>query len=243
MRRTRGLRRASPRGRGGSQRRGANALVHADKVALDRHRELRAVPALRVGQLGLAVHVGLVAVDVDVELVHRHLRRVPPRGPDVDGQARAHLRPDERHLGAEAELAARLADAVLGAGQHAAEQVGDRGVGHAHAVVLDRQAVEGLGGLGGRGGGPGGELAPLGVGGVLAALFGGLFDVLGLFRETLGLCPLVLEVVVELLVEALDVGDAAELVEALLGDLLAVVVWWWWWWGCGWEAGEARERG
>ena len=211
-------------------------------VPQDDDGHLRAPPVVDVGLERARVHVGLVAVDVDVELVHRHLRRVPPRGPDVDGQARAHLGPDQRHFGAQAKLPARLADAVFRAGEDAAEEVGDGGVGHAHAVVLDRQAVEGLGGLGGRGGGPGGELAPLGVGGVLAALFGGLFDVLGLFRETLGLCPLVLEVVVELLVEALDVGDAAELVEALLGDLLAVVVWWWWWWGGVGSGRGERER-
>ena len=94
-------------------------------------------------------------------------------------------------------------------------------MGHAHAVVPDGEPVEGLGGLGGRGGGAGGELAALGAGGVLAAFLGRLLDVLGLLGQPLCLRALVLEVVVELLVEALDVSDAAELVEALLGDFLA----------------------
>ena len=92
---------------------------------------------------------------------------------------------------------------------------------HAHAVVLDGEPVVGLCRFRGRGGGLGGELATLGVGGVLPSLLRRLFDFFSFLGEALCFRAFVLEVVVELLVEALDVSDAAELVEALLGNLLA----------------------
>ena len=60
------------------------------------------------------------------------------------GQTRGLLTPDEGHLRAETELAAGLSDAVLGAGEHPTEHVGDVVVLHALAVVLDGDAEEGL---------------------------------------------------------------------------------------------------
>ena len=102
-------------------------------------------PGLWVGVEPHSVDGRLVAVDVDVQLVVRNGGAAPARGPHLDRQARAHFGPDQRHLGAQPELAAGLADAVLGPGQDPAQQVWDGRVRHADAVVLDGQPVERFG--------------------------------------------------------------------------------------------------
>ena len=75
-------------------------------------------------------------VDVDVQLIERGEGLLALGAADLNRQACAHLGPDECHLGAQAELATRLLDTVLGARQHSPQQVGDVLMPHPNTVVL-----------------------------------------------------------------------------------------------------------
>ena len=71
-----------------------------------------------------------------------HTHPSPPSNhTHLDGEAGGHFGPNESHLGPQTKLAPRLAHAILGAGQHTPQQVGDGIVGHAHPIVRDGQAV------------------------------------------------------------------------------------------------------
>ena len=77
-------------------------------------------------------------MDVNVQLVVGLEALARAGAGNLDRQPGAHLGPDERHLGAQAELAARLLHPVLGPREHPAQQAGDVLVGHANAIVLQQ---------------------------------------------------------------------------------------------------------
>mmetsp|Transcript_8443 Transcript_8443/g.28012 ORF Transcript_8443/g.28012 Transcript_8443/m.28012 type:complete len:235 (+) Transcript_8443:1143-1847(+) len=111
--------------------------------ALDGDGELCPAPPLHVALLLGRQHHWLVLVDVDVEHVRRHIALPAERAPDGDREVGAHLAPDERHLGAEPKLAARLLDSVVGPRQDAPQHVRNVLVRHSSPVILDDDAVEG----------------------------------------------------------------------------------------------------
>lgn len=54
-------------------------------------------------------------MDVDVQFEMGDEGLAALRAPNLDGQARAHLGPDQRHFGSQPKLAARLPHPILGA--------------------------------------------------------------------------------------------------------------------------------
>ena len=109
--------------------------------AAHEQRDLGAAPPLLVGRLLMQLHARLILLYVDVETADRNGLRGPLRGAHVDGHAGALLGPDEGHLGAQTELAARLAHAVLGAREDAPEHVRNLLVLHATPIVAHGHAV------------------------------------------------------------------------------------------------------
>eukprot|EP00166_Cyanidium_caldarium_P004690 ctg_510.g308 len=87
-------------------------------VAPDGDAHLGAPKAERVRHSLVHQHVGLVFGDVDVQHTERERPGGVLGGADADRQASGHLAPQQRHFGAEAELAPRLLHHVFGAGQH-----------------------------------------------------------------------------------------------------------------------------
>lgn len=92
------------------------------------------------GTAGGKTRAGLL-VYVDVQPVVGDEALAVLGAPHLDGQARAHLGPDQRHLGAQPKFAACLLQPILGAGQHAAQQVGNVLMRHPNAVVLQRYNI------------------------------------------------------------------------------------------------------
>lgn len=75
-------------------------------------------------------------VNVNVQLVVGDEALTVPGTPDLNGQTRAHLGPDQGHLCAKAKLATGLLQTILCARQYAAQQVGYVLVRHSSTIVL-----------------------------------------------------------------------------------------------------------